>query len=158
MLSHSKPSPKLKCYGAEAHGLIPVVTHMAHQYLDDNDVVELTVKQATLALKACYAGLSEGQDAATMASNCRNFCTLVVALEARRPGEFRVKPKLHQFQELCEMNLQSRPARSWTFRDEEFGGSIVQMGRRLGGANTPASVGTQTLLKFCGRHQVPDLR
>eukprot|EP00974_Lingulodinium_polyedra_P099589 9645681-Lingulodinium_polyedra.AAC.1 len=44
-----------------------------------------------------------------------------------------------------------------TYREEEFGGSVAALGRRLGGHNTATSVGMQTLLKFCARHKLPDI-
>ena len=111
-----------------------------------------------MLLSACYQSLARNAAEGELATNCRKFCLLAVALEEACPGEFGVKPKLHLFQELCEMELPTQPAKTWTFRDEEHGGSVVAMGRRLGGANTPHSLGMQTLLKFCARHRVPDMR
>ena len=60
----------------------------------------------------------------------RKFCALKVALEARRPGIFRVKPKLHFFHDLCEHDEGGGPAAHWTYGEEDCGGSMVAMARR----------------------------
>ena len=134
MLSLSNPAPKLTCYGSEARGLVPIARHLAMEYLSDDDVLEHTVKQTTLELCACYDCLSFSQPVESLALHSQRFCTLFAALETQHPDRFRTKPKLHQFQELCEMDLPTRPAAHWTYREEEFGGSIAEMGNRRGGA------------------------
>ena len=53
------------------------------------------------------------------------------------------------------MNPDDDPLRHTTYRDEEFGGTIAALGRRLGGANTAQSVAVQTLNKCCTRHKLP---
>ena len=58
-------------------------------------------------------------------------------------------------QDMCEMAGHTSIGSTSTYRDEEFGGTVVAMGRRRGGHNTAASVGSQTLLKCCARFQVP---
>ena len=159
MLGHSKPFPKLKSYGAETRGLIPVMKDLVLELLHEADPVEQCVKQTSLHLATCYDCLSSSAPFAAdrMAENCRRFCTLYVGLAARLPRVFHVKPKLHLFQELCEMELPGQPSTHWTYREEEFGGSIAQMGRRLGGAHTAVSTGHQVLNKFCARHKVPEI-
>ena len=155
MLSPNARSPKLRCYGSEANGLVPVARHLAEELLVGDDVMAGTIKQATLNLCACYDALSSRAPADQLSDNCRKFCTLWVALEEHEPEIFRIKPKMHLMQELCEMEPNSRPSLHWTYRDEEFGGTVAALGRRLGGPNTAASVGVQTLLKFCALHKVP---
>ena len=56
------------------------------------------------------------------------------------------------------MSLPRRPARSWTYRDEEFGGMLVGTARRREGQRTPSSTGNAVLRKFTARFEVPDLR
>ncbi len=158
MLSPDKPSPKLKSYGAETRGLVPIAVHLANEMLADDDMMELSVKQATRDLAACYDCLSHDAPFAAdrLCEHSRRFMTMLVALEVQSPEIFRVKPKHHLFQELCEMELPNRPAAHWTYREEEFGGTIARMGERRGGANTAASMGKQVLNKFCARHKLPD--
>ena len=44
---------------------------------------------------------------------------------------FRIKPKLHLFLHITSDN--SLPRLIWTYRDEDFGGSVARMARRRGG-------------------------
>ena len=60
------------------------------------------------------------------------------------------------FQELAEMDG-CQPALSWTYRDEDFGGTVAGLVRRRGGPRTIAATGSQVLQRFVGRHQVPVL-
>ena len=151
--------PKPKSYGAECRGLIPIALQLAEELLTDADVMEQTVKQCTRHLAACYDCLAVAAPFAAdrLKYNCRRFVTLVITMMEHRPDIFRAKPKLHLFQELCEMELPGRPASHWTYREEEFGGAVAALGRRRGGANTAASIGIQTILKFCARHKLPEV-
>ena len=151
MLSPAARAPKLRCYGSESRGLIPVARHLAEELLDQADPLEQAVHQATIELALCCRAAATG---AHTAAHSRRFAGLYAALENRAPESFRIKPKLHFMQELCEME-DGRPMTHSTYREEEFGGSVAALGRRLGGHNTAASVGTHTLLKFCARHKVP---
>ena len=66
----------------------------------------------------------------------RRFASLFVALE-QRTTTFGIRPKLHMFQELCEMTVGSRPAAHWTYRDEDFGGSLVALAKETRRENNP---------------------
>ena len=136
MLSPGKPSAKLRCYGSECRGLIPVASHLAEELLSDVEPREQTIRQATLELHSCYKSASTGEPThvgvAALAEHCRKLCTLWVALEAVDPACFRIKPKMHLFQEMCEMQPGASPLAHSTYREEEFGGSIAALGRRLG--------------------------
>ena len=157
MLSWGSPSYKLRCHGEECKGMVPVVEALAKEKLEAGDQMQLAVLQATIELAQCYkyAADRSPEAPAALADNSRRFCTLWVTLENLSPDRFRVKPTMHLFQEMCEVETQGRPAANSTYRDEEFGGSLVALGRRRGGSNTPSSVGTQCLLKFCAKHRVP---
>ena len=47
--SLGKPSPKLRAYGAETRGLIPIERHLAMEMRNDSDATESAMKQTTLA-------------------------------------------------------------------------------------------------------------
>ena len=67
-----------------------------------------------------------------------------------RSGTFRRQAEtLHLFQELAEMDG-CQPALSWTYRDEDFGGTVAGLGRRRGGPRTIAATGSQVLQRFVG--------
>jgi hypothetical protein len=156
MIYTAKKAPKLKTKGAETRGLIDFAVELSNTFLADNNVVEHTAKHAAIALSRCYQCLSSSShNHELLASSCKQFCLLYVALEATAIGKlWRVKPKLHLFQELCEMST-SRPVTCWTYRDEDFGGTMSRMSRRRGGRNSPYSTARSLLLKFVARHGVP---
>ena len=68
---------------------------------------------------------------------------------------WRVKPKMHLFQELCLED--SNPADQWTYRDEDFGGYLAGISRSRGGKATVCSVNTNVLDKFRSKFS-PKLR
>ena len=44
---------------------------------------------------------------------------------------------------------------SWTYRDEDFGGTVAKYSKRRGGKNTPLSTGRNVLMNFYAKHRVP---
>ena len=94
MLSPKSPAPKLKGYGAEVRGLVPVALHLARELLDDGNVTESTVKRTIVELAACHSCLTETERFSPdrLADHSRRFETLYVELESRAPLAFRVKP------------------------------------------------------------------
>ena len=110
MLNRRSPSPKLRCYGMEVRCLIPVAKDLAQEYLREGDLVEQAIRQGTLELSACYDCLSRSAAVGELATRSRKFATFLVSLEVHLPGVFRVKPKLHFFQEMCEQDLPGRPS------------------------------------------------
>ena len=159
ILGMNKTCPKMKCYGKECQGLVPVLQAMVRERLNEADPVQQTVLQATESLALCYTYARQRTDEASegLRAQCRRFCTLWVALERLDATAWHCKPKMHMFQELCEMDEAGCPTAHSTYRDEEFGGSVVALGKRRGGHSTPKSVGMLTLAKFCSKHRVPRL-
>ena len=158
MLNLSGNAPKLKVHAAECRGLVPVATGMAVHFLSAANTEGQTVLHCARALSACYDALSHTAEGAqqAMASASRRFCTLYVALERTTPP-FHVRPKLHMCQELLEMQPGTCPAKHWTYRDEDFGGSMAHLFRPRGGQRHEGTTGFQVLRKFCARHCVPAL-
>ena len=154
MLSPTARSAKLRAHGAECRALVPIAGHLVRELVADDASVDGTVRQTMASLEACYSCLSARADATNLGVHCRRFCTLWVALERLDVG-FHIKPKTHLFQELCEMQ-RTRPALHWTYRDEDFGGSLVSIGRRRGGHRSAIAMGRQILVKFCARHPLPN--
>lgn len=156
MLKKKKGSPKLRAKAAEARALVPFAVYLANKYLEDSPE-EVTVKNMAVHLEACYCMLSEdAYNSDLMKENSRKFALLYVAMEALIPSIWRVKPKLHLFQELCEES-DTCPSTCWTYRDEDFGGSLASMYRRRGGWNTPWSGSLSCLQRFYSRHKIPSL-
>jgi hypothetical protein len=157
MLAKPNSTPKLRSKAAEARALIPFALAAAQKLLDRGDAVEEAIITATSSLASCYQCLShDSYEPAVMREACKAFCLQLVALETRLPRVFRVKPKLHLFQELCEMS-HNNPSMTWNYRDEEFGGSVSALGKRRGGANTAVSTAMNTLNRFRASFSFPRL-
>jgi len=65
-------------------------------------------------------------------------------------------PKLHLWQEMNEEQM-GCPATCWVYRDEDFGGSVMQLAKRKGGAHNPRSTAAAMLYKFTAKHDLPVL-
>ena len=149
--------PKLRGRAAEVRGLVPFAAQVAQELLSDADPVESTAKQCASHLLACYNCLAAASYCPDqLADHSRRLCLLWVALEAATPEDhtiWRVKPKLHLFQELCESG--SRPSTCWTYRDEDFGGCLAKLSRRRGGKKSPFSTAQSVLYRFIAQHPAP---
>ena len=134
--ANARSPPKLRAKAAQARALVPYAAFAAHR-LEVNKVGVLATAMA-VELAACYAGLSAlAFEHAQLAFHSRRFCLAAVRMEAEHNGVlWRCKPKMHLFQELCEYHVDS-PATFWTYRDEDFGGSMAQLARVRGGPRNP---------------------
>ena len=150
--------PKLRGKGAEVRYLVPWARETAERLLDDGEPMEQTAKQVCVLLSGCYDALrSDAFKREVLAERSRKMRVLLVALESAAPfPEWRVKPKLHLFQELAEMT-ETCPSDCWLYRDEDFGGSLAQLSRRRGGHNRPHTTGVGVLTRFGAKHRVPGI-
>ena len=154
--SSTKP-PKLRAKAAQARSLVPYAVYAADSFLAGSDV-EAAAKAMANQLAACYECLSPDKfDHGKLAHHCRRFCGLAVAMEERHDGIlWRCKPKIHLFQELAEF-LVDCPSLFWTYRDEDFGGSMAQLARKRGGPATSGSISKNVLLRHCAKHKLPSV-
>lgn len=138
----SKP-PKLRAKGAETRHLVPfglevaTALHAAHQTTHS-----FTMLQCVSALMDFYMCMGTRPFPAEHARNAvRNCCIFFVSLheEAESLGKqtWRVKPKMHLFQELGEFQTDELgdPMSFWAYRDEDYVGLIASVGFSRGGAN-----------------------
>lgn len=151
----SKP-PKLRAKAAEARALIPFGLDAAERWLVEPTPVNQAIRVAAKSLAECYSHLApEVYDPAKLRMACRTFCLQYSALEAyhNHTCYWKIKPKFHLFQEMCEMS-RSCPSSSWTYRDEDFGGTVALYVKRRGGACS-VNVSAQSLLdRFVAMHPV----
>ena len=90
MLSPTSPTPKMKCYGAECRGLVPVVRQLSEGLLDPAGAMDRSVKAATdslassppqvLRLESGFGGaltFSEQSRSHTSFKNCVSTMRLV---------------------------------------------------------------------------------
>jgi hypothetical protein len=168
MLGPAGKPPKLRAKAAEARFLVPFAKEAAERLLAQEargllpqvaHVQEATARQAACHLAACYDCLSQATySPEALRENSRKFALLYVALERATPHPaWRVKPKLHLFQEMCELGT-ACPSLCWSYRDEDFGGSLAQVSRRRGGSSSPAATAAALLAKFAAKHEVPGCR
>lgn len=153
----NKP-PKLRGRAAEIRHLVPFAAQAAARLLSREHPLEDAARNAVALLNTCYDMLSSDRfDSQLLAGACRRLALLLVALEQRAPPpDWRVKPKLHLMQELCEID-HSCPSTCWLYRDEDFGGSVAQLSRRKGGANRPHTTSWNVLRKFQAKHKLPSI-
>ncbi len=159
MLRMGTKSPKLRAYAAEARAMVPWGQEMAHRFLSREDAFEEAIICAADSLARCYDCLSDTTmfPKAVLAEHSRRFCQQVVALERSSPvGFWKIKPKLHMWQELCEFSGH-HPTWAWTYRDEDFGGSMAALARSRGGRRSAVARARVVLLRFISRHPVPDI-
>lgn len=128
-------APKLRASAGETRALIPWGLQIAQALLNREDSFENTVLQAAVHLNTCYEMLARANyNALDLAHAGRQFLLLYVSLSGFDENEmfWRFKPKHHLFQELTEYD-KCNPSQNWTYRDEDFGGTIAATSRRRGG-------------------------
>ena len=108
---------------------------------------------ADLAITADFLRFPAIFSASAMEAAGRRFALLYTSLETCNEKRWHIIPKLHYFLELT-MSL-SCPSLAWTYRDEDFGGSVAALGHPRGGPRTPKCAGEQVLCKFMGSNYVP---
>lgn len=152
-------APKLRGKAAEVRHLVPFVSQVADRLLRREDTFEATAAAIARQLHECYTMLAADVfDSQALAGGSRRLCLLWVSLEKHAVApNWRIKPKMHLFQELCELT-QTNPSHCWVYRDEDFGGTIAQLSRRRGGHHRPHLTSRAVLAKFQAKHRVPVLR
>ena len=143
---------KLRGSAAKIRALVPFVWHLAQEILDINVPKEAALRQAAFHLHEVYNALSASHPdpCAHMRLHGTRFAIQYVGLhDFCNPEDdysFRIKPKLHLFLHICSDS--SLPRLTWTYRDEDFGGSVARMARRRGGLLRCGATSASTLTKF----------
>ena len=138
----NSPAPKPRAHGAEVWCWVPIANHMAREVLSDTDTVENSAKTAVDQLHKAYTCLSADAP----------FASDRLKAASHHVDCFRVTPKLHQRQDLCEMNVFRCPALKWTYYDETFRGFVVGMERRKGGKRHGEQLLNKIIARFTLRH------
>ena len=151
-----KTPPKLRGKAAQVRALVPFGVQLAEKYLSDANEVEAAAKAGIRHLHQCYQSLSSdsafGPD--VLQSEAIAFAWQYTALSKFHDGVlWRLKPKLHLCLELAAEH--GRPALCWTYRDEDFGGSVSQAARRRGGPLSPKSFSANVLDRFRIKQPMP---
>ena len=150
MLKQPTKAPKLRASAAQCRALVPFAIREATRVLDDNVPEEAAAKNAMHHLHQCYAALTRDSifAADVLREHSTKFALQYVALEqfAGEAMRWRIKPKLHLFLHLCSDG--SRPALCWTYRDEDYGGSVSSRSRRRGGLLSAQAFSHNLLARF----------
>ena len=132
--SSMKKPPKLRgCNAASCRSLILFGDLMAKKFLDDGDPIEAAAKDAAHHLLMVYQSLSSEctfrQE--VMEESSTKFALQFASLrDVSEDPLWRCMPKLHLFIEMCSQDC--KPNLFWTYRDEDFGGSIGHQSRMKG--------------------------
>ena len=122
--------PKLHCSAAQCRALVYFGHLAAQKFLSDAAPAEMAAKTAAYHLNVCYSTLKVPNSDALFNSS-QAFVLQYAALAQVSNGiAWRVKPKMHMFLELCAE--ESQPQLSWTYRDEDYGGSIAKVCKMRG--------------------------
>jgi hypothetical protein len=153
----ARTPPKLRGSAACVRALVPFGQQLADALLVDGDAIHDAAKAAAKHLAACYECLSQTvpDRRERMAHQCRAFSLQYSALAASSPDGimWRVKPKLHIFQHLCEEH--GSPSLHWTYRDEDYGGSIAAMARMRGRWHGVKTYSAKVIDLWCMKHRPP---
>ena len=158
MIKQPNKPPKLRGSAAQIRGTIGFLPMVVAAWLDlDSDEGKCVLAMAR-HLHACYQCLVN-YDAHELRENSRKLCVLWAAMEAsQEEGSllWRVKPKMHLWQHMCEESSSS-PALAWTYADEDIAGALATMSQRRGGANRTKTIALTLLQKFRAKYTVPAL-
>lgn len=128
--------PKLRgTNAASMRALVPFVKQLADDYLHDAVPLELSAKHCAHHLQQCYQSLSATSRAMSddvfLESSIQFVNHFYAMYLARGDGlNWRVKPKMHLFLELCAEG--TSPSLFWCYRDEDFGGTVAKLCRMRG--------------------------
>ena len=156
---HLKP-PKLKAMGGTIRRLVGFFLQFTQQWTRQGEELSQQQQWALEAMKAlsqCYACLSHtsGLDPSHLKEQSILFAIHLKQLHYQSPEVFCVRPKLHQWLELCSSGI--IPSDVWNYREEDFGGSLASMAMTEGGLTTSSSCSRVTLQKFCIRQVFPTM-
>ena len=124
---------------------------------NNSDLQILTFEGAEW-LSALYDCLSHDNPADGREA-CRRFSVILLALHTLSAEHFSFKPKVHWMIEMLEFALEgAKPSSAWTYRDEEFGGTLKFLARASGGPGNPGAIGTRVLRRFAALEPLEGLQ
>ena len=123
----STTPPKLTAGAAECRHLVPFLVSASEGFLDPSNELESTVLHVVRLLNQMYDLPVEYSQVAM-----NNLATRLAALDDMSESPlWRMKPKIHLMLHLVQ-SLHS-PTKTWTYRDEVYGGSAARSMRSKGG-------------------------
>ena len=148
-----KDSPyKLRGNAAKIRHLVPFVWQLADEIMDTTEPKYEAIRHAAFHLNEVYSALSSAHPdpCASMKEHGIKFAIQYVALHDfcnhADDKAWRIKPKMHLFLHITSSD--SLPRLLWTYRDEDFGGSVARMARRRGNLLKCSSTSKVCLCRF----------
>ena len=158
-IQKSGKGPTLNASAVCVRALYPFLKEASNALLDASKPEDRAVQIACDQLNRCKDCLSGDSDVLwsdILRESSKKFALQFQALRMTAEGkDWKVKPKMHHFLEMCADG--QKPSMSWTYRDEDYGGSIAKMSRRRGGKKSAKSWSAQTMTLFCIHNPVPRL-
>lgn len=154
-------TPKLRGRASEVKGLVPFGKQVADMYCSSSNPVEHTVKVAANHFKTLYdivwtRHAFNPQAMRTESFKLRQLLQSLDAHHADTSNKWRLKPKLHLMEELCEKQTDN-PLDHSTYRDEDWGGAAARWAKRRGGTETVSTISRNVITKFCANNRLPKL-
>lgn len=143
---------KLRGSAAKIRALVPWLHRMCIEMMDPAQPADAAMISCTYHLNEVYKALSSEHNDPTNAMKVHSvrFAAQYVALHDHfNPHDdraWRIKPKMHLFMHITSDS--SIPRLYWTYRDEDFGGSVARMARRRGGLLRCRATSRVCLQKF----------
>lgn len=154
-------APKLKGKAAEIRALVPWLP-VACQKWHAGTQQQQTALSLCKQLAVCYECLDDF-NASKLKLASQKVATLYIALEAdalrQNPTDthtWRVKPKLHLFQHLCELGGDN-PRDFWCYADETAQGSYSDLFTRRGGKDNASVNALRVLQRWTGLKPFPTI-
>jgi hypothetical protein len=133
---------------------VPFAVALSHEIaaVFNNDHWNTVEQVFQLLLKAAQIISEKPFVAAALDSCCSKLCILWHALEKEAGNDraWKMKPKVHMFQELCSnvCFLHGSPENFWTYKDESWCGDMAKSAKRRGGQKHVDTVPTRLLSRF----------
>ena len=157
MLKQQVKPPKLRAKGAETRGVVGFAAECAQKmHANSPTVRNTTVLKCVSALLDFFVTLNLPSWRPDLAKNaCYNVCNMYKALSDESIGKghdefWRMKPKLHLFQELVEYQAQDlgNPRFYWNYVDEDFVGRVAKLAMPRGGPKQATTTCRLVLTKY----------
>lgn len=150
MIKQTGKAPKLRAKGAETRHLVPFAVLLAQEIQeireDSHGNTVLKIASCLFDLYNLFAARPVDYKACTDAS--RRLCLLFGSLDTH--DSWRVKPKFHMMQELCEFQVEEfgSPEAFWAYADESFVGFVAEFSHKRGGAANATSTCEAVLNRY----------
>ena len=151
---NGKPS-KLKAKGGETRQLIPFLANLSKELASNSEQWNMVARLCQELFECAKLAAAHPFEPERLASASRRLCSLWAALAATQEAQgnyvsWRIKPKFHLFQELCEYKCQTfgSPELFWCYVDESWCGFWSKAAKRRGGSNPVSAVPERLLNRF----------